>query len=104
MFDDEEGKRLKDVGMQLALDYSGEWKDNALAALRLFVRERKEFTGEQFRYWWLTNGGYAPPRHYCWGALFSHAARLGLMSKTGIYVSAQSSKTHSHPVAVWTRA
>lgn len=101
MLDADESRRRKIEGMQLALDFAGQWVDMAMRALRVYAEAHETFTAEAFRYDWLSAGGVQPHAHKAWGALFSRAAREGLITKTGRYVPARSAKTHAHPVPVW---
>lgn len=80
-----------------------DWQASALAALAVFSRMRLEFTAEQFRYDYLCSGGREPPVANCWASLFTAASRLGLITKTGRFVSACSRRTRRHPVPVWRR-
>jgi len=96
------GEALKERGQQLALFNAGEvWQDHAMAQLRRFAAQRGEFTMEQFRYEFLTQGNDEPPSPNCWGALTTAAQRAGVIEHTGKYVKAVSARTRAHRVSVW---
>lgn len=103
-----ESRAAKDAGQQLALDYSGAWRDTILIDLAAWLREQKaagqnEVVLEAFRAA-TTNH---PASSKAWGALPRMACRAGLIrAATGIdgapkYRPAQAVRTHGHPVRVW---
>lgn len=102
------GRELGEAGMSAVLDSHEEWKAAAMGALRAYCKHGGHgwlFRAEQFREWAQHHHVLAEPRkHNAWGALFNHAARLGLIAPTGLFRPAESPKTHGHPVRVWSVA
>jgi len=99
------GRSLRDLGTTRTLETEADaWREDALAALRLFAATRPHFTAEAFRYEWLSRGKPGPHSHKVWGALFLSAARAGIIEHTGEYRKASSPGTHAHPVGVWRAA
>jgi hypothetical protein len=101
-------RAAKDAGRQLALDYSGEWRDTILIDLSRWLREQKaagrsEVVLESFRA--VTTNH--PVSTKAWGALPRMACRAGLIrAATGSdgapkYRPAQAVRTRRHPVRVW---
>jgi hypothetical protein len=99
---DGDGESRKQDGAELVGENNRDWMDQAFLGLQRFVSQHREFTGEEFRAWWVARqAGELPRHHNAWGALFLRAAREGLIFKTGRYVNARSPRTHAHPVSVW---
>jgi len=97
-----QGQALKTAGMQLALDYSGDWQDEVIAELRAWIAKEKAMgmrtmTVEAFR----AQAKAVPPSHKCWGNVPRMACKAGLIAPTDTYQRAVSVATHAHPVKVW---
>jgi len=101
-------QHLKQEGQQLALLHAGTtWAEHALDLLRQFcatAESAPSFRFEQFRAWALFHGLPNPPTHKVWGSLPRLAMKCGIIKWTGQFETAQSSKTHGHPVKTWRRA
>jgi hypothetical protein len=95
---------LAEQGMAQTLEAeTAEWLAEALEALQVFASkpEWSEFKLEDFRYWWLLNGGTEPHTHHVFGALTNKAQRLGIIKFSGKFAPSVSPKTHGHWVRVW---
>lgn len=102
---DNTGRALKLAGQQ-AVTEGQPWADAAIQAMRVFVARhaKPRFAIEDFRQWAMMGGEIDPPHHHnAWGAITSHAERLGLIRWTGKYRPARSAATHAHPVRVYVR-
>ena len=95
------GMELRDAGIERAFENAGDWRDDALLALKRYCAISREFCTEDFRLWWLTRGGYHPHTHHAWAGLFRTAEASGLVKPTGQFVMAKSPKTHAHRVRVY---
>lgn len=99
------GRALKVAGQQ-AVTEGKPWAETAIQAMRNFVafHAAQMFAIEDFRRWALDGAVIDPPHHHnAWGAITSHAERLGLIRWTGKYRPARSAATHAHPVRVYVR-
>jgi len=103
-----EGNARKQAGQQLALDFSGVWRDLVLAAFADWLQAQKALglktvTIEAFR----AQAQVLPASHKAWGALPRALCSAGLIAEhldgegNPVYVRAASPKTHAHPVRVW---
>jgi hypothetical protein len=97
------GEQLKREGMQLALDFAGDWADRVVMEFRAWAAVQKAMgfswiTVEQFR----SQAKNLPESHKAWGSLPRLLCKADLIAPTGEYVRAASPKTHAHPVAKWT--
>lgn len=102
------GESLKATGMQLALDYSGDWAEEVVDELAAWLHAQKRMglttiTIEQFR-------GRAickPASANAWGSLPRLAIKAGLIAPHWVApgvqmrVKAASPKTHAHEVKSW---
>lgn len=100
------GQQRKEAGQQLALFNADDWVDTAISRLKEFCASRKQanapqFRLEEFRMHVESIGVEAPPSHKAWGSLPRIAMKHGLIAPTNEYQSAQSARTHAHPVRVW---
>lgn len=80
-----------------------EWIADALAALRIFGAQPgwHRFKVEDFRIWWLGNGGSEPHDHHCWGAITNEAKKQGIIRGTRDFLPSVSPATRGHYVRVW---
>lgn len=103
-----QGQALKEEGMQLALTFSGEWKDLVLDEFAAWIATQKALgetvvTIESFRSQCKTH----PVSHYAWGSLPGMAQRAGLIAPffvaPGIQgrVRAAAPLTRCHEVKQW---
>src|SRR5689334_20856290 len=95
-----ESRRARDAGLERARSLNGQWLEDAMKALRQFCAVRSHVTVEEFRHWWVANGGYEPTKHFAWGALGNAMNRCGWLAFES-YRAAKSIKTHAHPVRVY---
>lgn len=102
------GESRKSRGMQLALDYSGDWADEVLGELAAWLWAQKRIglttiTVEQFR----AQARRQPASANAWGSLPRMAMKAGLiaphMVAPGVQmrVKAASPRTHAHEVKSW---
>lgn len=98
----------KQQGMQLALQMSGDWRDEILIELRGWIAMHKArghttMTVEQFR----AEARNQPASHKAWGAFTNMARAEGLIAPmqhpdgSPVMRLAESVKTHRHPVRCW---
>lgn len=98
----------KERGQQLALDLSGEWRERVLLELQGWIaihkaRGNTTMTMEQFR----AEARNHPESPKAWGPLPAVACKAGLIAPlthpdgSPVMRRAESVKTHSHPVRVW---
>lgn len=98
----------KDKGMQLALEFAGEWRERVLEEFTGWVaiqkaRGLRTVTIEQFR----AEAKNHPESHKAWGTLPAIAIRAGVIERAldasgePIYRRAAAPKTHAHPVGVY---
>jgi hypothetical protein len=96
------GQMLKEQGMQLAMDFSGEgWKERALELFREFCLELKAAGREYVRVEEFRAVAPPPRTPKAWGAFSRAAMADGIIAPTGQYEKAESAKTHAHPVLRW---
>lgn len=108
LLDRAQGAALKTAGMQISLQFSGDWKDDVLDEFRAWAAEQKRrgerfVTIEQFR----SQAKCQPSRHFAWGSMPRIAMAAGLIAPKwaapGIQdrVPAASVRTHGHDVKCW---
>lgn len=95
-----EGRRARDRGIRKTESANGPWLQDAMAALRRFCVDRTEVRVEEFRHWWLANGGREPTSPNAYGALGNAMNRCTWL-RFARYEKAKSVKTHAHPVAIY---
>lgn len=94
-----EGQRLKERGIQQAIDNEPEqWKQGALAALERYCRHTRTFCAEDFRLAFMIRGGTSPHVPNVWAGLMRAAQSKGWIQATGRFVPAKSPGTHAHRV------
>ncbi len=102
------GAAAKHAGMQLALTFSGDWKDEILSEFRAWIAAQKArgetvITIERFR----SQAKNQPASHYAWGSMPAIAMAAGLIepkwAAPGVQdrVRAASVRTHGHEVKCW---
>ena len=102
ILDFEGGKTAKEAGIERASRGAGsDWIDQGVNSLVGYLRKNGPAPIEQWRDWYLRNGGQAPVSHKAWGALTNAAVKRGLIKPTGQYRPARSIKTHGHFVRKW---
>jgi hypothetical protein len=91
------GEKLKDEGIQRVAGNNEEWMEAALRAIKAMAgcRYRSTFTADNLRNWVV-----APANPNAWGAVFSTAARQGLIERVG-YRPSTTPSAHARVVAVW---
>ena len=109
---DSEGKVLRDIGMQQAVDHAERvepgWKESAYRYLENFLTYAgrygiKSFMAEDIRAWAHQNGLNRPPHNRAWGSVIMKAAKRGLIVKIGIG-QVKNPAAHSANAAIWRRA
>jgi hypothetical protein len=104
----EEGQRLRDEGMQKAVDHanavSPEWSKRAVNVFQTYVsllRSGATFKTEDVRVWAnLNNRIDTPPHARAWGGIAARASKLGIIKKIG-YTQTVNPKSHSATCALW---
>ena len=100
------GVELKEQGTEAALQHADKvhmnWSDFALALLESFARGRAPFTAEDFRKHF-TGVLPDPPSCNAIGAMFSRAAKAGILQHSG-YTLAQRRAARSRVLRVWQAA
>lgn len=102
------GQLLKQRGMQLALDYSGDWSDRVLAEFKDWLdvqrsRGLAHITIEEFR----SQAVSQPAKPQAWGSMPRLAMSAGLIKPKMATPTLQdrvpsaSPRTHGHPVLCW---
>ena len=102
------GQARKFDGMQIALNFSGDWPERVLSEFKAWAavqraRGLRTVTIEQFR----AETRCAPESHKAWGSLPRLALKAGVITENlgedGLprYQRAAAPKTHAHPVRVW---
>ncbi len=92
-----ESRAARDRGIKRTESANAWWIKAALEGLKRFAIGRADLTLEEFRHWWLAQGGAVPSTHHAYGALAQQAVRSGLLQFT-TFENARSVKTHGHPV------
>jgi len=102
------GQALKEAGMQLALDNSGDWSIRVIAEFREWLQRQRDrgltfVTIEEFR----SSAAAQPASANAWGSLPGIAIKAGLIAPRwaapGIQdrAPAASPRTHGHEVKRW---
>lgn len=95
------GEELKEEGTSRVLANNEAWAERAMVQLKAYAAWG-DFTTDD-----LHDGcsleGIAPTHHNGWGAIFSKAAKLGLIQRVG-YRKSLRPASHSRVVAVWRKA
>lgn len=101
LFDGLSGDDRKTSGIDLVLaNETPEWKDLALELLVALMRDQPEFTSEDLRVR-ARAGALEDPHHpNCWGAVFTRAAKIGLIERCGFRPSRIAS-AHARQIGVW---
>lgn len=93
----------RDEGIDLVMENSGEWKDDALAELEKIYLERRHeenpFTFEMLKYPVVSKVG-KPHSQNCWGGLAQKMVKLGWIKCTGTDI-AKSVSRHASLVRVY---
>ena len=97
-----QGRQLRDTGMQQAVSHAeridDEWPDRAYAFLREFARRNAQFISENLTGEAISLGYGSPADARAWGAIFSKAARAGVIERIGYGVSV---RRHCSPTPLW---
>lgn len=81
MLDAAQGSALKEQGMQMAIDFAGDWPEEVILELRAWLAVQKaigltNISIEQFR----SQAKSQPDSHKCWGSLPRMACKAGLLA------------------------
>jgi hypothetical protein len=96
---------MKEQGIQRVWQNAGTWSDQALDLMAIFVvRQKEEFTMEDFRAYASTR--YLPEPHHdnCWGALASVACKQFLIKPSGKITPSKRPQAHGRLIRTWLRA
>ncbi len=100
------GSALKHAGQQLALENSGEWKDEVMQKMHRFARAltKGELFGmdefrDYFRAWELP----LPSSQNAWGSVPAMACKAGLIEETDQYTKSSLPSAHSRIIKLWRR-
>lgn len=106
-FLDQDGRALRDEGMQMAADKANRnspgWGERAYNAILEYIARHnfRPFTAEDAQEWAYENGLNVPASNNAWGSVISRLARDGRITKTGIRNS-RKANAHARTVIVWT--
>lgn len=110
---DREGKVLRDIGMQQAVDHAEQvepgWKDLAYRYLQRFLNEYvprlglQSFMAEDIRAWAHEQGLGRPPTARAWGGIIAKAANRGLIVKIGVQ-QVKNKTAHCANANLWRKA
>lgn len=97
------GESLKESGISAVLASvdatDSSWTGHALSLLEYFAKSVREFSSDEFRAHFVNQ--LSEPSHYnAYGALFSVAAKRGIIKHIG-YVKSKRAPAHSRVVGVW---
>lgn len=108
LFDLSEGKRLRDVGMQKAVDHADlvdpDWSLKAYDLFTKFIALKdKPFMTEDVRLWAHDQMNLVkPPDGRAWGGVINRACKAGLIHRVG-FAPMKSKNCHANPKSVWGR-
>jgi len=100
------GTALRNSGMSLVLTNTpAVWTMHATSALSWLMGSMKgpvEFTSQDFRMWYLTQGGGVdPPNLNAWGAFWHSVQAQGIIEHTGRYRKTRFPQSHSRIVGLY---
>jgi hypothetical protein len=100
------GDALKGSGMDLVLTNTpAVWTMHATAALKFVLGSIKtyvELTEQEFRIWYITQGGgREPPNPNAWGAFWHKMVTDGVIVHTGRYTKAIIPQSHSRIIGIF---
>lgn len=104
LFEMRAGERDKVAGMRASLDSerSWPWREHALAVLEELAATGKTFTADDLvARVGLPDDTIAMNRNNAVGAIFSAAAKSGMILPTGNYIKSRRRSNHSAVLAVW---
>ena len=94
-----DGPQLKELGQQSVLENDESWKEIALEAIRSLAQMKAEFSSDDLRD--MVDGYNIPHHPNSVGAIFSAAAKQGLIKPTGHYIKSKIPSCHSRTIKVW---
>lgn len=104
------GRELREAGMRLAIQSANEkssgWSDEALNALRMYIRANpdKQFMAEDVRNYAYDVLAVPYPAHCrAWGSVMTRAAREGLIKRVCI-APVKTPSSHMANASVWVKA
>ncbi len=90
------GEQAKTAGIELIAEHNEDWLECAIATVARLAKNGSTFSVDELRL--LVDN---PPNHAnAWGAVFSIAARQGLIERVG-YQKSTTPSAHARVVAVW---
>lgn len=105
MFDADAGAKLRDAGMQRAIDHAdrvhgGTWAENAYSLLLSYASGRSEFLAEDYRAAAIAAGLPTPPDLRAFGAVMVRAARSGVIRRIG-FGTVKNKRAHRSICTIW---
>ena len=101
LFDYAEAERRKEEGIErVSTGTSADWVKVAIETIRTKFHIGQSVTSERLR---AAMGDLEPPHHNAMGAALNHAARAGLIQKTGLWVKSQRPEAHGRELRQWVR-
>lgn len=103
LFDLPLGRIEKQRGIARTTQTNAGWMDWAIDQVLLMKNETQlTVTGEQIRLWCETReNALHPVSPHAWGALTSHAVRLGILRDTGRVSHMKAVKSHARRTPIW---
>jgi len=104
--DDVLSRKLRDEGMQRAVDHADRenpsWSDKAMGFLDEYLSRLRSqtFRSEDIRKFAEREGLPIPPDKRAWGSIMTKAAKAGKIKKLG-WTTASDPKVHKNPVSLW---
>jgi hypothetical protein len=100
LFDYAEAERRKEEGIErVSTGTSADWVRDAIETIRTKFHIGETLTSERLR----AAVGKKPHHHNAVGAALNHAARAGLIQKTGLWIKSQRPEAHGRELRQWVR-
>lgn len=97
----DQAERAKQEGMEVSYrNAESVWKNAAAARLRWLAEHCREFTSDQV-VTYLDDQGITTGNNSALGAIFTAAARMGIIQATGYYKESTRPSRHQAPVRIW---
>lgn len=108
LFDIPEAERLKEQGIQMAVDHANSvepgWSEKAYQLLNEFLLiNTGEFMAEDVRSYAAVIDFEIPPSSRAWGGVIQRAAKSGIIKQVG-FGKTKNVKAHRTPAAIWKRS
>ena len=100
--ENQKARQLRAEGIARVLQHAdASWVEYALQGVLRYAKEHREFIGEDFRVWYLLNGGMTPHHHNAWGALLNVAVKKGIVAPTDRMRQMNTEKSHARRSPLW---